>query len=159
VSFKSAKRRIPVTRICEKIAAAPELSYTCAHRLREVEMAWRLVYERYVQKKLIEQNPFNLHTVPMAIGDHACVICGPERNTSGATSRPGETRSTLTLIGDNPAGLPLDSVYREQLDGLRRRGRRPVEVGLLADRRRRASRSAAALFSMMRWAAYFTLHV
>src|SRR5699024_10577737 len=84
---------------------------------------------------------------------------GPERNISGATSRPGETRSTLTLIGDNPAGLPLDSVYREQLDGLRRRGRRPVEVGLLADRRRRASRSAAALFSMMRWAAYFTLHV
>ncbi len=152
---KPAKRTMPSLRICDKRSAAADLSYSCAHSLEEVEMAWQLVYERYVQKKLINENPLCLHTVPMAVGEHACVIRGP----GGLGSDRHETRSTMTMIGDNPKGLPLDSVYRKQLDELRDAGRRPVEVGLLADRRRLASRSAVALFSMMRWAAYYVVHM
>lgn len=129
-------------------------AYSCAVCIEQVEAAWQLVYERYVQKKLIDSNPFHLHTVPMAIGEHACVIC--ESEDPGSAGR--EIHSTVTLIGDSSQGLPLDSVYREQLDGLRRIGRHPVEVGLLADCRRHASRSPGALFSLMRWAIYYTLH-
>jgi hypothetical protein len=131
--------------------AARDNAFTCgcAARLDQVESAWRLVYERYVQKNLIDKNRFGIHTVPEAIGRHASVIC----ESSG-----GEISTTMTLIGDNGAGIPLDSVYAQCLNALRGKGRSLVEVGLLAERRRRASRSAKTLFRMMRWAFYYTLH-
>lgn len=148
--MKWSKPSVRIRETEKKNAAEPGCA--CARSLEQVENAWQLVYERYVHKKLIDENPFRLHTVPMAVGPHVCVVCGP------GEAGEHEARSTLTLIADNPAGTPLDSVYGEQMDALRRQGRRLIEVGLLADRRRRASRSAAALFSMMRWAAYYTLH-
>ena len=64
----------------------------------------------------------------------------------------------MTLFRDNPMGLALDSVYAPHLDKLRRKGRRLLEVGMLADRRRSAARGVGALFSMMRWAVHFGLH-
>jgi hypothetical protein len=54
-------------------------------------------------------------------------------------------------------GLALDSVYPRELEGMRRAGRGLLEVGMLADRRRCASRGMKALFSMMRWAVHFGL--
>lgn len=133
----------------EPAPTATKPVHLCAQRLDQVEMAWQLVFERYVQKQLIDDNPFHLHTMPSAVGSHVCVVYGP---------RDGNIGSTMTLISDNPDGVPLDCVYQERLGALRREGRGLVEVGLLADRRQRPSRSTAALFSMMRWAAYYTLH-
>lgn len=112
-------------------------------------MAWHLVYERYSQMGLIEENPFGMHAVPTAVGRHACVIWGPEGPEVGYT---------MTLFRDNPMGLALDSVYAPYLDELRRQGRRLLEVGMLADRRQNTSRGIGALFSMMRWAIHYGLH-
>ncbi len=121
----------------------------CATSLEQVESAWRLVYERYSQMGLIDENPFGIHTAPTAVGQHACVIWGPEGPEVGYT---------MTLFRDNPMGLALDSVYARYLDELRRKGRRLLEVGMLADRRQSASRGVGALFSMMRWAIHYGLH-
>lgn len=121
----------------------------CATSLEQVESAWRLVYQRYSQMGLIDENPFGIHTAPTAVGQHACVIWGPEGPEVGYT---------MTLFRDNPMGLALDSVYAPYLDELRRKGRRLLEVGMLADRRRGASRGVGALFSMMRWAIHYGLH-
>lgn len=112
-------------------------------------MAWALVYRRYKEQGLIDENPFRIHTVPQAIDSHACVICEILRGT---------VVSTLTVIADHTGDLPLDSVYGESLNSLREEGCAIVEVGLLADRRRAIQRTAAALFDMMRWVAYYTLH-
>lgn len=131
-------------------AMAGEPAYICARRLEQVKAAWSLVYERYVDKELINENPFGIHTMPQAVGGHACVISGSNGDTFG---------STLTLIGDNKKGLPLDSIYGKELDAMRWRDRGLVEVGLLADRRRSARRGARALFDLMRWAVYYTLHI
>lgn len=122
---------------------------SCATSLEQVESAWRLVHERYAQMGLIEANPFGIHAAPTAVGPHACVIWGPEGPDVGYT---------LSLFRDNPMGLALDSVYASYLDGLRQKGHRLLEVGMLADRRRSQTRSIGALFSMMRWAIYFGLH-
>lgn len=131
-------------------AATPgKPQYICARRLDQVQSAWNLVYRRYVDKGLIDENPFRVHTAPQAVGQHACVIYGPSEETFGFT---------LTMIGDNADGIPLDSVYGERLNALRRQGRSLVEVGLLADRRSSFQRGARELFDMMRWAAYYTLH-
>lgn len=122
----------------------------CASSLGQVESAWRLVYNRYSDMGLIDENPFGIHAGPTGVGQHACVIWGPEGSEVGYT---------MTLFRDNPDGLALDSVYPRQLNKLRRKGRRLLEVGMLADRRRCASRGVGALFSMMRWAVHYGLHL
>ncbi|MDQ6646249.1 MAG: hypothetical protein M3Y93_03310 [Pseudomonadota bacterium] len=121
----------------------------CATSLEQVEAAWQLVYQRYSEMELIDINPFGIHTVPTAVGPHACVIWGPEGPQVGYT---------MTLFRDNPMGLALDSVYAPYLDEMRRKGRRLLEVGMLADRRRSASRTIGALFSLMRSAIHYGLH-
>lgn len=128
---------------------AGEPSCACATSLEQVESAWRLVYDRYSRMGLIDENPFGIHAVPTAVGRQASVIWGPGESNVGYT---------MTLFHDGPAGLALESVYARQLDGLRRQGRRLLEVGMLADRRRNASRGVGALFNMMRWAIHYGLH-
>ncbi len=59
---------------------------------------------------------------------------------------------TVTLVPDSPVGLPMDQVYRQELAGLRARGRRLGEAGTLTvDRAYRASGVAilARLFRML----------
>lgn len=136
-------------RLARSAMRSSEPPCSCATSLQQVESAWRLVYERYSQMGLIDENPFRIHAVPTAVGRHACVIWGPEGPDVGYT---------MTLFRDNPMGLALDSVYPAQLDEMRRDGSRLLEVGMLADRRRCASRGIVALFSMMRWAIHYALH-
>lgn len=136
-------------RLARAAVRSSEPPCRCATSLQQVESAWRLVYDRYSQMGLIDENPFRIHATPTSVGRHACVIWGPEGPDVGYT---------MTLFRDNPMGLALDSVYPQHLDDLRRDGRRLLEVGMLADRRRCASRGVAALFSMMRWAIYYGLH-
>lgn len=122
----------------------------CASTLEQVESAWRLVYDRYSKMGLIDENQFGIHAAPTGVGQHACVIWGPEGPEVGYT---------MTLFRDGPVGLALDSVYPDPMGELRRNGGRLLEVGMLADRRRCAARGVAALFSMMRWAVHYALHL
>jgi hypothetical protein len=137
-------------RLGRSAARSSEPPCCCATSLEQVESAWRLVYDRYSQMGLIDENPFGIHAVPTGVGQHACVIWG--------TTEGPDVGYTMTLFRDNPMGLALDGVYPRHLDELRRKGRRLLEVGMLADRRRCASRGVAALFGMMRWAIHFGLH-
>lgn len=137
-------------RLARSVArSSSEPPCACATTLEQVESAWRLVYDRYSKMGLIDENPFGIHAVPTAVGEHSCVIWGPEGPEVGYT---------MTLVRDNPMGLALDSVYAPYLDELRQDGRRLLEVGMLADRRRSVARGIGALFSMMRWAIYYALH-
>jgi hypothetical protein len=136
-------------RLVRPALSRSEPSCSCAASLEQVEAAWRLVYDRYTQMGLINENPFGIHAVPGAVGPHACVIWGPEGPDVGYT---------MTLFRDSAMALSLDSVYPRELDELRGQGCRLLEVGMLADRRQSASRGVGALFSMMRWAIYYGLH-
>ena len=136
-------------RLTRSAVRSSEPHCLCATSLDQVQSAWQLVYERYSEMGLIDQNPFGMHAGPLAVGQHACVIWGPEGPEVGYT---------MTLFHDNPMGLALDSVYAPYLDDLRGQGRHLLEVGMLADRRGAASRGVGALFSMMRWAIHYGLH-
>jgi hypothetical protein len=137
-------------RLDRATARSSEPMCCCATSLAQVESAWQLVYERYSQMGLIEKNPFGIHAVPTGVGPHACGIWGPAGQKVGYT---------MTLFRDNPKGLALGSVYSRPLNELRQDGRRLLEVGMLADRRRCAAGGIKALFAMMRWAIHFGLHV
>lgn len=117
------------------------LSFSVASSLNEIIAAWRLVYQRYVGNGLICPNPYGLHTVEQTIYSDTSVVVG---------ALDDQVVSTLTIMHDND-GLPLDSVYGNELNALRDEGRQLLEVGLLADRRDKMSRCISAIFQLIRF--------
>src|SRR4051794_7035611 len=102
------------------------LNFYVARTLDDVLEAWQLVYIAYRGVGLVDANPYELHTMPQAVGAQTLVVTG----CLGPLSV-----STLSVYLDPPGGLPLDSVYKDELAGLRGEGRRIMEVGLFGDRR------------------------
>lgn len=110
--------------------------------------AWRLVYRSYRQIDIIDENPFALHTTPLALSPATAVVTGHTQT---------ELVSTLTILHDS-GKLPLDCVYKSELDKIRNQGRHMVEVGLLADRRTSLTRSLNAMVGMMRYVYFQAFH-
>ena len=128
---------------------ADGLHFSIAQTIDDVVDAWGLVYREYLRGGLVSPNHAHVHTVPEAVGPQTAVILG----------RIGPVcASTLSAYLDTPEGLPLDSVYGEELAALRDSGRRISEVGLFADRREKLVRSADSLFDLMRFAYYYCRH-
>lgn len=91
--------------------------------LPDVIAAWRLVYDTYRREGFIPSNRYRIHTTPEAVRWTTAVFYD---------SRGDDDASTVSAILDSDKGLPLDLVYRDKLDALRRQGRRLIEFGLLA---------------------------
>jgi hypothetical protein len=125
-------------------------SFRVAVGIDEVVAAWQLVYTAYRRKDLISPNRHRLHTSKLAASRHSGVILGRVNQV---------IVSTLTAMADSDDGLPLDSVYAQEMADLRRRvegqGRSLVQVGLFADRRKELSRSTESLFQLMQYAYYY----
>jgi hypothetical protein len=130
-------------------AESDGLNFGLARSIDEVVGAWRLVHHSYCRQELIEPNQHRLHLVSQAIHPDAAVVVGCIR---------GEVVSTMTVYPDAPEGLPLDRVYGHRLRSMREQGRRPVEVGLFADRREKIARSVMALMGLMRQTFFYAVH-
>lgn len=89
----------------------------------EFEGACRLVHDQYVQKGYMERRKSGMRLSLF----HAL----PE-TTTFIGKKNGLLAYTLTLFQDSALGLPMDSIYREELDMLRAQGRKIAEVGALA---------------------------
>src|ERR1700759_2450637 len=72
--------------------------------------AWRLLYRAYIDAGYIRPNPYELHTVSEAIGQH-CLVMLAHQNDMPV--------STISAMADSPRGLPLDSVYPAELEAIR----------------------------------------
>ena len=124
--------------------------FSVASSVTEVISAWSLVHDAYTRIGLIDTNKFNLHTVSQAVCPSTAVIIG---------SMNDSPVSTLSIIHEGAQPIPLQNVYPQELDDLRKQGRKLLEVGLLADRREHISRAMVAIFEMMRfvfWRSYLT---
>jgi N-acyl amino acid synthase FeeM len=121
------------------------LDFRVATSLDEVIAAWKLVYRAYLRAGLIPPNAQEIHTNPGVIQQGTAVVVG---------MLGGEVCATISAYLDSPDGLPLDAVYATELAELRAKGHRLVEVGLLADRRAKLSRSLEATLRLMK-SAYF----
>ena len=126
---------------------ATPLDYRIARTLAEVEDAWSLVYRSYRRISLIPPNDAELHTTPQAVGPQSAVMLA---------KYGGDTVATLTTITDQTRGLPLDDVFPDVLAEFRGSGRRMVEMGLFADRRRDLKRSLRTLMELMRYCFFFS---
>lgn len=125
------------------------LDFRLAASLDEVIAAWKLVYNAYLRSGLITANAQEIHTNPGAVQEGTAVVVGALR---------GEVCATISAYLDRSDGLPLDAIYSTQLGELRSKGHRLVEVGLLADRRARISRSFEATLRLMKFAYFWGLH-
>ena len=128
--------------------ASTRLQFSVATTIHDVLRAWRLVYDAYRRIDLIDVNAHRIHTNSYAASPSAAVVFGELGD---------QVETTLTAIHDSDAGLPLDSVYRKELDALRKDGRQLSEIGLFADRRESIGRSVGALLDLIRLAFYYTL--
>ena len=97
-----------------------------ASEMDEWEQAFRLVSAKYQAIGAEPLSPDNLRVTP----HHAL----PD-TTSFVAKHEGRVIGTLGLVIDNDLlGLPADSLYGNEINELRRQGRRVVEVSSFADR-------------------------
>jgi len=113
-----------VTRLARR---ADSLLFSLAQTTDEITQAYRLVYKNYLRSEYIDPHPSEMrYTVFNAL---------PKTATFIARLRDAVT-TTASVIFDSPLGLPLEAIYHEEVDELRRNNARLCEVTMLADRRR-----------------------
>ncbi|MBI1336496.1 MAG: hypothetical protein GC164_05990 [Phycisphaera sp.] len=134
----------------EESQSIGKMDLCIANSIHQIEEAWRLVYHSYRDIEIIDPNDEELHTVPHAVSPDTAVMTGRVQD---------RLVSTLTVMVDSQRGLPLECVYADEIDALRKRDRALIEVGLLADRRREMIRSFGAVRDLIRMAFYYSTYL
>jgi hypothetical protein len=114
---------LPTERVGEKTEACADVTYRVARGKSDRTAAFRLVYENYLAKRLIQPNPYRLRVTPYHLLPTTQVFIA---------SRAGEVICTVTLIGDGQYGLPMESIYGDEVHSARRDGLYVGEVSCLA---------------------------
>jgi hypothetical protein len=94
---------------------------------KDREAAFRLVYNSYLQLGLGTMNQHEMRVMPYHLLPTTQIFVAKMR---------GELISTMSLVIDGAMGLPMESVYGDEVSLLRERGLLLGEVSCLADRRR-----------------------
>ena len=108
----------------EPIRFGREQEYTLRAATREEDRlrCWNLVYREYLAHGYTSPQEFEYrYSIHDALPDTATFL----------VEKGGQAVGTVTVFPDSPLGLPADEIFRAELDGKRREGRRPVEVGRL----------------------------
>lgn len=122
-----------------------------AKTFAEIIEGWRLVYQQYVKSALIQKNPFSVFTFPEYISRNSAVILGKEGDKSVCS---------VSAVLDSNLGLPLDAYFHKELDALRNKGKKLIEIGLLANLSEKASPFyiIELLSSIARFGVYSNFH-
>jgi len=117
------------------------LTFSIARTTDEILQAYRLVYDNYLKSGYIDQHPSL-----MRYGPHNALP-----STVTFVAKLGEkVVTTATVVFDSPLGLPMEAIYRDELDALRKQGSRLCEVTMLADRRRAGMRTIPSILRLFR---------
>jgi hypothetical protein len=111
----------------EQAGRYPPITYKIASTRAEREAAFRLVYNRYLASGLCAPNPIGMRVTPYHLLPTTTVFVAIYQ---------GEVIFTLSLIGDGEQGVPMESIFPDEIRGLRAQGVRFGELSCLADRRR-----------------------
>lgn len=97
----------------------------------EFDGAFRLIYSSYLRAGLCSPSASQMRITPYHLLPSTDVLIGRLR---------GEVISTLSLVRDGELGLPIESLYGEEVNRRRAAGLRLAEVSCLADRRKEPAR-------------------
>ncbi|MDX9788394.1 MAG: hypothetical protein RBT11_16570 [Desulfobacterales bacterium] len=105
------------------IEDAAAYQFKIADKKEELECASRLVHDKYVRKG---------YMTPTESGLRLSLRNALPETTTFIGVKNQVVASTLTLFQDSEMGLPMDAIYKPELDQLRSQGRKIAEVGSLA---------------------------
>ncbi|MHC4399660.1 MAG: N-acyl amino acid synthase FeeM domain-containing protein [Planctomycetota bacterium] len=111
-----------------------------AYQPKEVKSALSVMYQAYLRCGLIEPNPFEMRVTPYHLLPSTEVLVGILR---------GETTCTVTLVRDGELGLPMESIFPDEVAWRREQGVPIAEASCLADRRRNLLRSFPLVSRLM----------
>lgn len=106
------------------MGTAGKIIYRVARSRQELEDSFSLVYKEYLRKGYIPKGYCSQLRISLF---NASPI-----STTFVAKRGSEVLAGVTLIPDSPLGIPMDKIYKDELDVLRRKGRRIAEVSQLA---------------------------
>ena len=101
-----------------------EIIYRIARTKEELEQAFSLVYKEYASRGYIPKHYKSKLRLSLynALPSTATFVAKQGRKVV----------ATVTLIPDSPIGIPMDKIYKKEVDSLRKKGRRVAEVSQLA---------------------------
>lgn len=107
---------------------------------QEWEAALGLVYRAYVRAGLIRINRYRMRVTPYhALPSTEVLIAG----------NGDDVLCTLSIVGDGQLGLPMESIYAEEVERRRLQGLRLAEVSCLADERDGSDQSFSTVSRLM----------
>jgi hypothetical protein len=130
----------PEWRQSNRAATIDGITYKIACNRSEREAAFRLVYEAYARVGLMEPSPFNMRVTPFHLLPTSDVFLA---------ILDGTVICTLSLIGDGELGIPMEAIYKDEVNELRAKGFDFGEVSCLADRRINAIRQMPVLVRLI----------
>ncbi len=100
-----------------------EIEYKVVETRDELEDAFALVHKEYLNRGYVRSDSAKLRL---------SIYSALPQTTTFVAKKNERVVATVTLIIDSTLGLPMNSIYKEELDSLRRQGRRIAEVSMLA---------------------------
>ena len=104
--------------------------------------AFELVHCSYCKAGLTSDSPSGLRLTPYHLSGHSDVLIAEVGD---------DVVSTISLFGDSDLGLPMESMYGNEIAQLREQGFVMAEIGSFADRRSGVSRFLAVFIEFTRW--------
>jgi len=126
--------------------AATGLDYRLARTTEERLGAFQLIHNAYVRAGLGAPNVVGMRVTPYQVLPTSQIFVGVLQD---------EVVSTVSLIGDGELGLPMESMFSEEVAQLRGEGERMAEVSCLADRRQDGKRFLATFRALTKLMAQF----
>lgn len=98
--------------------------YRIAKTKEEKLAALKLLYQAYLRVGLVQESSSGLRVTPYHLNPQARIFI--------ATNDSNEVIYTMSFIPDSPLGLPLEQIYRREVETFRLMGRKISEIGCLA---------------------------
>lgn len=100
-----------------------DTTFRIATTLQDRMAAFGLVYDKYLQKGMLQPNAYRLRVTEFHLAPTTTVF---------VAHRKGEMIATVTLIGDGDLGLPMDQIHPDITGAVREAGLSVGEVSCLA---------------------------
>ncbi len=116
--------------------------------LEDLKEAYRLLYREYMARGYCQPNLAKMHYNLFCLLPDSCTF---------VLKRKDQLLGTISLLVDSPCGLPMESLFPEEIAKLRVPGRRLAEVGLLALNQTEIGKGLFSLANLQKQAALFRL--
>ncbi|MBI1977374.1 MAG: hypothetical protein HYS55_01325 [Candidatus Omnitrophica bacterium] len=125
-------------KICLKTVIQPEL-FDCriAQSFEELREAYQLVYQEYLSRGYCNEKFSKIHYTYFCLLPESRTFLFLDRNMS-------QVFGTASVILDSSCGLPMETLFRDEINAIRSEGRHLAEISLLASSRKGISGKRSA---------------